>query len=461
MSRAENPRAGGRPARGARWLAGWVTCSIALTLCSFVAGTFVRSPWEAAAQNSTQVSTASAEVEQRDFPIDVPEAAGTVRLGSVIDVLAPEPSIGRPVVTASPVNVGEEVHPGSRVAEISGRPVIALALPFRLYRDLTPGTSGPDVAAVQEALAGLGLYGGATDGQFGPQTSAAVRALYADAGAGAPQPDAELALAVVEADRALTEAEGARLDAVRERDRAGQADGAGEDGAAQVLAADSGLRLADAAVRAAQLALTAARAAAETPLPATEVVRVPGGTAVVVLAAPPDTEVSDSSPAVRLRVGAPGAVIRVGVQADAAFPVGATVLVRASDDPTLTALAVVETRGEFDASQDDTRVPGVDATLTFLDAPGLRIPDGASVTAVPDGIAEVEPGLAVPLVAVRDGPDGQYVLRITSVGEPGEPPVTEQVPLVVVRTADGFAAVEPQDDSPLGTGDQVLIGRLR
>lgn len=83
------------------------------------------------------------------------------------------------------------VAEGDLIAEVSGRPVIALTGSFRRYRDLRPGDRGPDVLALQSALRRLGLYGGATDGRLGRSTAVAVRRLYARLGyqAAAEVPD--------------------------------------------------------------------------------------------------------------------------------------------------------------------------------------------------------------------------------------------------------------------------------
>lgn len=69
------------------------------------------------------------------------------------------------------------------VAEVSGRPVIALKGRVAAYRDLKPGSKGDDVTQLQRALADLG-YGSGSDstGTFGTGTQDAVERLYADLG---------------------------------------------------------------------------------------------------------------------------------------------------------------------------------------------------------------------------------------------------------------------------------------
>ncbi|HEY0187905.1 MAG TPA: ABC transporter ATP-binding protein [Cellulomonas sp.] len=53
------------------------------------------------------------------------------------------------MVTAQRVQVGDEVVPGTVLVEVSDRPLIALPLPFPLFRDLHRGDTGSDVAALE------------------------------------------------------------------------------------------------------------------------------------------------------------------------------------------------------------------------------------------------------------------------------------------------------------------------
>lgn len=443
---------GAPPRRG--WLLWWLVCSLAVTLCAFVVGSLVRSPWEAASANSERASTTTLEVEWREFPVDRPQAVGTLEVGAIVDAPSGHgDSVA--VVTAAPVEVGQVVPAGARVAEVSGRPALVLELPFRLYRDLVPGDSGADVAALQQSLTGLGLYSGGADGQFGPRTSAAVRDLYRHAGADPPGAADDLVLAAQDARNALEAAVAAERRARQIRDEVVRE--AGTSGATSEAEAD--LSAAAALVASARQEAADTAAAADTPLPAAEIVRIPTGTATVVHAAAPDTLVDTTSPAVRLRAGAPSAVLRVGVEHDDAFPVGTSVEVQAADDPGASMLATVVARGEFTSDQDDDRVPGFDVTLAFpADAP-VTIDSGAAVVAVPDGAPEIESGLAVPIVAVRSEGDGSFVLLVEP--RPADPdvPETRAVPVVVSRTADGFALLELPEDGALEVGDHVLLGR--
>ncbi|WP_330458206.1 peptidoglycan-binding protein [Streptomyces sp. NBC_00820] len=84
-----------------------------------------------------------------------------------------------PVLTRKLAHVGDTVAAARPLVEFSGRPVYVLPGSIPVYRDILPGESGQDIAQLQSALAGLGLYdGGDKRGFFGPATGKAVTALY-------------------------------------------------------------------------------------------------------------------------------------------------------------------------------------------------------------------------------------------------------------------------------------------
>lgn len=82
------------------------------------------------------------------------------------------------VVSAVPTDDAEAMDSGDVVLELEGRPLIALRMPFPLWRDIEPGDEGRDVEAVQESLADAGVFDGVVDGRYGPVTQAAVIELY-------------------------------------------------------------------------------------------------------------------------------------------------------------------------------------------------------------------------------------------------------------------------------------------
>ncbi len=110
--------------------------------------------------------------------------SGTVRAGPSVSG-QPTAEVGAALLTVSAVKTrpGELVQPGSAVAEVSGRPLIALPGAVAAYRDLSRGDRGPDVIQLQRALGAAGYpCGYDTAGVFGRGTRQALIALYAALG---------------------------------------------------------------------------------------------------------------------------------------------------------------------------------------------------------------------------------------------------------------------------------------
>jgi peptidoglycan hydrolase-like protein with peptidoglycan-binding domain len=82
-------------------------------------------------------------------------------------------------VTGLPKKVGDKVGNGDVVLQVSGRPVIALVGRLPAYRDMTPGSNGPDVAQLQAALHRVGIADDDPVGTYGRGTKDAVTALPA------------------------------------------------------------------------------------------------------------------------------------------------------------------------------------------------------------------------------------------------------------------------------------------
>lgn len=93
---------------------------------------------------------------------------------------------GDPIITVSPPEVGTELAEGDLVAEISGRPLIVLTGSLPMYRDISPGDAGPDVAQLESALARLGFLQAAPDDRFDDAAEKAVSRLYSSLGYAAP-----------------------------------------------------------------------------------------------------------------------------------------------------------------------------------------------------------------------------------------------------------------------------------
>lgn len=107
------------------------------------------------------------------------------RAVEAVATFAPErtlrsPGSGR--VTSTSCRIGAPIESGTSLVAIDGVPVLNLATSVPLWRDITSGTKGPDVVALQTELQRLG-HGVDADGDAGPATLAAVTALLASIGA--------------------------------------------------------------------------------------------------------------------------------------------------------------------------------------------------------------------------------------------------------------------------------------
>jgi len=88
-------------------------------------------------------------------------------------------------VIATSCRPGEALTSGRAVARINDVPLIALATSAPLYRNLSSGSEGADVAALQRELARLG-YAVTVTGEYGARTAAAVKKLKKASGVAKP-----------------------------------------------------------------------------------------------------------------------------------------------------------------------------------------------------------------------------------------------------------------------------------
>ncbi|WP_253868395.1 hypothetical protein [Promicromonospora umidemergens] len=146
-----------------------------------------------------------------------------------------------------------------------------------------------------------------------------------------------------------------------------------------------------------------------------------------------------------LRVGRPSLVLRVPMASKDGFPAGGEVEVRAITDQSTVVRGVVRQVSEFRQPDAGTPggLPGYDVTVVFEGTPEFTDGD----TLVASGLEAVAPkadGLSVPVVALREDPDGAYV---TVVGR-------GKVAVTVKATGDGYAVVEAEG---LSVGDRVVV----
>lgn len=120
-----------------------------------------------------------------------PEAKGTVvargkvSVGQTIAVGPIQSSSALSVITNVFVKPGERASAGTRLIEVSGRPIYLLPGAFPAYRDLKVGESGPDAKQLNAALRTLGFSAPEAD-TYTRESSQALAALYARHGYTAP-----------------------------------------------------------------------------------------------------------------------------------------------------------------------------------------------------------------------------------------------------------------------------------
>lgn len=435
------PRRRKSRSRRAAWMWTWSVVSAVALAGSFAAGTLVHSPWEGAVQNAGTLPLVTATVAEHSFAPTEASVAGVVSLGLRTDV-TPATGLGaaRLVVTQTRRSAGDVIMPGSALVDVSGRPILALALPFPLYRDLRPGDFGPDVKAVQNSLKSLGLYPGAADGTFGAATSTAVTRLYIAAGTTPPAPDAALAAAAQAADRALASATTAAATSAA----GGPEQGAGAQGAPDLAA----------------LAKTRddAHVAAGAWLPLAETQNVPPGGALVVSVKPQGAVLSaDTAVVAVLRTGAARVSARVPVGEADAFPEGGAATVTLTADTTKSGAGTVGAISGFSPADRAVTgsMPGYDVQFELDASSASAFNDGDAVLVGPAAAGKPTTGLAVPLTALREDAAGKYVLVVASPTYSGGKVETLRVDVTAGAQQDGFVQV---DGPHLSAGQAVVVG---
>jgi hypothetical protein len=443
---------------------------------------------EAARAQPPDAGPVTAALEQRALSSQVVVRGDTVFDGSVSVRIETSGLDTPPIVTGEPPPIGTSIEEGQVVLEIAGRPVIALDGALPTYRDLRPGSHGPDVAQLEAAMQRLGIDVGTADDIYDASTSVAVAQLFDRVGYEAPQPTAEetarLAAAhegVVAATEQVNQAKAALHDAqigptqseqlaadsdVNSAQRSLTAAQTGGD-ATEIAAAAEQLQIAiarraeqlapndtteqAAAVTSAQARLDAANAelwistqAANTSLPASELVFIP--------TLPRRVDTMD--------------LVRGAVLDGPAMTVsGATVVVSASVeavDRPLVAVGMPAVIGAVDGDIDGTvesiepqASGGAVATISLTDPTTEQV----------DAIKGLNVQVTIPIAAT----DGEVLcapLAALSAGSGGESRVelqhadgtSELVEVTLGLSAQGYAEISSSTKS-LSAGDLVVVGR--
>jgi len=174
----------GNPSRTRRKLA--ISSAVALLMMTgglWWAGAHIQSSSQAAARAQPPPSAIITAPVRTMIVQSTLTLAGSVAGGKPEPVDPPTlPSGEAAVITRVSVSRGTWVRAGQLLADVSGRPVFVLSGKFPMYRSLSPGMHGPDVAELQTGLQEAGYPVNDLAGHFGPSTLAALRMLYSNGG---------------------------------------------------------------------------------------------------------------------------------------------------------------------------------------------------------------------------------------------------------------------------------------
>lgn len=185
---AEEPSGGSVLRRRRRVLLLAVGGLVLLTVGGVLGAAFVKSPAQVAAEQAPVAPSVLTAPVTRQIVGATVVLRGTVAGAQDVEVTpAPagaEAAAGaKPLVTAVRKQAGDLVGAGDVLAEVAGRPLVALHGAEPAYRDLRPGDSGKDVAQLRQALRELGFpSSGDADGVFGAATKRAVTDYYRSLG---------------------------------------------------------------------------------------------------------------------------------------------------------------------------------------------------------------------------------------------------------------------------------------
>jgi len=400
---SSEPGLGAAMRRVPRW---WLIPAVVVLVLAGLAAAYwagtVTAAGATTAQAAPTVVPVSATVERRAVVKQV-TISGKVIAGAQVAVkAATSPGVDRLVVTSAAKAAGDRGAPGELLAVVSGRPLLILPSSVPLYRDIASGDSGPDVTALQEALAGFG-YPVAVTSTFDAATQRALSAWYEAAGSEAPT-----GVAASDATKLGTTKLGTAAPDV---------------GTAQTT--------------------TPGTSAPAVVLRWREFVQIPGDTGRIASIAGPGAVLAEDGVVAQVTIADDTVVARADVLQADSFAAGSSVTVRAGS-AALDA-KVAQLSGFKDGDPNKNEVPGKDITLPLpAGTQGFAADQSVTLTA---GAAAPE-SLAVPLIAIRQESGTAYVEVEASGG-------LRRMDVKVTAQADGWAALA--DVEGLAVGDRVKL----
>jgi len=444
--RRRGARLPGAPARRSRALPVLVVLALLLgVVAGVVAGRFTSPAQIAANAKAPKASLITARVRFGVLAVPV-NIRANVSNGNPTQVAAPSDLNGSlPVVTSVNVAPGQRVGQGHLLLTVAERPVFLFGGAIPVFRQMSPGIRGADVAELQRGLQAAG-YGTGTDasGRYGPGTAAAVAALYKANGvtpsiAGSPGTLGRMSRQVSADGRALSAAQA---------DLA--ADEAAHAGKAKLAADRAAVTQAERQLSAAERALARARKTTGAQIPMGEAIFVAHLPARILSVAKLGAKVgsgSDSGSA-RSRGGSSSAAVQLGsgkVSLAAFAPISQARLLR----PGMKGTA----RSDVSGARFVVRIVSVRGPRLVL-VPVGRVPGGAVGQNVQVTItASKVRSFIVPVAAVSTGQSNETFVTLSTGG--GR---TKAVPVRLSVSSGGLQAVTPVKSGALRQGDLVVLG---
>lgn len=151
---------------------------VALVVTMMISASAFKSPAQALADAAPPRPTQlTVGVEVRPLHEQIVTRGKAIQTPGLVVPLPPALISSGGVVTGTPMQVGQPIYEGSPVLEVNGLPVFAFSWPFRAYRELHEGLSGPDVEQLEKSLVTMGLLGQANDSFDGATSNALTRHL--------------------------------------------------------------------------------------------------------------------------------------------------------------------------------------------------------------------------------------------------------------------------------------------
>lgn len=464
---APGPAVPSRMARRQRVLLAVAVVAALVSSGGWAASALVKSPAERAADTAPPPRTVlTAPVAPRTLTQSV-VTRGQVYPPTQYNVTptAATTDITQLYVSALPAKVGDQVANGQLLAEVSGQPLFVLHGAVPAYRDLRPGSSGPDVAELQAALDQLGHPAeGDDDGTYGKGTAKAVTDFYRQLGYAPPTTGAATQQAVDAAKKAV-EADQQQVDTLKAQPAAPPGGPSQEQ---QLTAARK--KLADD-----RQALAKAEAVNGPMVPAGEVVFLPDlPAAVTAVNAPVGSPVS--GPLLSLTSGGlavtgqltavqaagvkAGMAVEIFAEATGAGVKGTVVGLGAQTTAPLAGRVIsigAPPAPAAPATGPGAAAPGVPAYVPLHLTTAEPLPAGLNGQNVRITVLRgpaADPVLSVPVAAVFT--DAAGATAVTRIGADGG---RETVPVATGVTAGGYVAVTASGGTTLRAGDQVAVGR--